>query len=175
MFLIHNYIFLYFFFWFLWEKVKTLTKKIVNQCINYTGILVNWNLYKTETKRINSGEKSHIKKTSKQAKKAKAQNKNTEKETKNKRGEEKNEANNIPVQCLVLCKLWESNCSLAWERATADPLGRWNPLASRQTPVEWQSRHSQMCGSAQYKQKEHMHLMARTHTHKYTPTSTHIH
>ena len=40
-------------------------------------------------------------------------------ESKTKKKErEKNESNNIPAQCSVLCKLWES-CSLAWERASA--------------------------------------------------------
>jgi len=65
--------------------------------------------------------------------------------------------NCIPGQCLVLCKLWESGCSLAWERAGAGSPEGADPLASRKTPAERQSRHGQMCTSTQYMQKEHAH------------------
>lgn len=55
----------------------------------------------------------------------------TVRESKTKKKErEKNESNNIPAQCLVLCKLWES-CNLAWERAST---GLWgNQPAGLQT------------------------------------------
>lgn len=41
-----------------------------------------------------------------------------ERERQTKKRQEKEESN-IPAQCLVLCKLWESCCRLAWERASA--------------------------------------------------------